>query len=259
MNSDDWSPKSARVTTALTPGSASALDVSIETIRAWACGLRSTRPTSWPGRLKSAPNRARPVTLSCPSGRTVRVPMYEVCGKSWVRVSAMSARPHFRGSVHHRFDDLVVAGAPAQVAGQPVSDLGLARVGLALEERLGGHDEPRRADAALERGVLEEHLLDRVERLAPGRALDGVDPPPGDLTAPHEARADEPPVEHHAARPAIPRRAAFLAAGQVERVAQDVEERLFRLAEVLHLVPVHRRRHVMLGHQFPLARSSAIK
>ena len=33
-----------------------------------------TRPMSWPGRLKSAPKRARPVTLSTPSGRMVRVP-----------------------------------------------------------------------------------------------------------------------------------------------------------------------------------------
>ena len=74
MNSDGWSAKSSRVTTAFTPGSASALEVSIDTMRAWACGLRSTRPMSWPARLKSAPKRARPVTLSTPSGRIVRVP-----------------------------------------------------------------------------------------------------------------------------------------------------------------------------------------
>ena len=74
MNSDGWSPKSSRVITAFTPGSASAFDVSIETIFACGCGLRSTRPMSWPARLKSAPKRARPVTLSTPSGRIVRVP-----------------------------------------------------------------------------------------------------------------------------------------------------------------------------------------
>ena len=74
MNSDDWSAKSSRVMTAFTPGSASAFDVSIFTMRACGCGLRSTRPMSWPGRLKSAPKRARPVTLSTPSGRIVRVP-----------------------------------------------------------------------------------------------------------------------------------------------------------------------------------------
>ena len=51
-----------------------AADVSINLIRAWACGLRSTRPTSMPGADMSAPKRARPVTLSIPSGRGGRVP-----------------------------------------------------------------------------------------------------------------------------------------------------------------------------------------
>ena len=43
------------VMTALTPGSFSAFEVSIFLILAWACGERRTRPTSWPGALKSAP------------------------------------------------------------------------------------------------------------------------------------------------------------------------------------------------------------
>jgi hypothetical protein len=64
------------VTTALTPGNASASDVSIETMRACACGLRSTAPWSMPGSEKSAPKLARPVTLSAPSCRIGLVPMY---------------------------------------------------------------------------------------------------------------------------------------------------------------------------------------
>ena len=49
------SGRSRCVTTALTPGSASALLVSIDLMRAWACGLRSTLPYSMPGRRTSAP------------------------------------------------------------------------------------------------------------------------------------------------------------------------------------------------------------
>src|SRR5258706_10152724 len=41
------------------------------------------------------------------------------------------------GGVGDRADDLVVAGAAAQVAGQPVADLGLVRVRVAIEQRLG--------------------------------------------------------------------------------------------------------------------------
>ena len=68
------SGKSARVVTALTPGSAIALSVLIETIRAWACGLRLILPHNMPGIFMSAPKLARPVTLSTPSGRIGRVP-----------------------------------------------------------------------------------------------------------------------------------------------------------------------------------------
>ena len=74
-----WSPlvrsgRSAAVSTAFTPASFSAFDVSIFLIFAWACGSAGRGPTSWPGMLWSAPYLARPVTLSMPSGRSGRVP-----------------------------------------------------------------------------------------------------------------------------------------------------------------------------------------
>src|SRR5207245_3171813 len=136
--------------------------------------------------LKSAPKRARPVTLSAPSGRMVRVPSY-FCELPLVIGSAMGlSLSHRRGGVQHRAHDLVVPRAPAQVAGEPVADLGLRRVGHPLEEGLGGHEEPWGADAALERGALQELLLQRVERLAGGHALDGLDLLPTYLATQHE-------------------------------------------------------------------------
>src|SRR5439155_8091964 len=174
---------------------------------------------------------------------------------SWL---AWSARHHFRGSVHHRLDDLVVPGAAAEIARQPVADLGLGRVGIPLEQGLRGGGGARRADAALERGVLEELLLEGMERLAGGHALGGLDRPSGHLAAEDEARADEAPVKRDAAGPTVARGAALLAPGQVERVAKHVEQRVLRLAEELDRVPVDRRRDVVLGHHRPLARSSAM-
>jgi hypothetical protein len=79
-----------------------------------------------------------------------------------------------------------------------------------------------------------------------------------DLAAEDEAGADEAAVQRDAAGAAVARGAAFLAAREMERVAEHVEQRVLRLAEELDLVPVHRRRDVVLGHQFSLARSSAI-
>ena len=62
------------MTIASTPGIASAALVSIATIRAWACGLRSTAPCNSSLGRTSAPNTAAPITLSTPSGRTGREP-----------------------------------------------------------------------------------------------------------------------------------------------------------------------------------------
>ena len=73
---DGWSGRSADVMTAFTPGRASAWEVSMDRMRAWAWGLRRIPPTSIPGSEWSAANRARPVTLSTPSGRTGRDPTH---------------------------------------------------------------------------------------------------------------------------------------------------------------------------------------
>src|SRR6185436_6250928 len=166
--------------------------------------------------------------------------------------------PHCDRSILHRAHDLVVPGAPAQVAGQPVAYLGGRRVRIINEQGLAGHDEAGRADPALQRGVLQELLLQRVQRLPLGHALDGLDLAAGHLAAEHEARADQPAVEHDAAGAAVTRGAAFLAAGELQGVAEHVEQRVLRLAEELRRIAVHGRLDMVLGHQAVLARSSAI-
>ena len=66
----------------------------------------------------------------------------------WV-VSRNLLRAHFSRGFHHRADDLVIAGAPAEVAGEPEADFLLARVRVFLQQRVGGDQHARRADAAL--------------------------------------------------------------------------------------------------------------
>src|SRR5439155_10024526 len=164
-----------------------------------------------------------------------------------------------RRGVHHRGHDLVVPGAAAEIAGKPVADLVLGRVRRLREEGPRGHQEAGGADATLERGGLQESLLERMERLALGHALDGLDLLPVRLAAKHEARADEPAVQRDAAGAAVAGGATFLAAREMQRVAEHVEQRLLGLAEELDRVPVHRRFDVMLGHQLVLARSCAMR
>src|SRR3546814_9626802 len=106
-------------------------------------------PTSWPGADMSAPKRARPVTLSRPSGRSGRVPtwLYLRLTRTLLSSSGMTTfLPHLGSGVEHRVDDLVVAGAAAQIAGQPIANFGLVRVRVLLQQRLGGHQEPRRSE-----------------------------------------------------------------------------------------------------------------
>ena len=55
------------VTTARTPSSASAREASMETMRAWGCGLRRILPCSMPGSEMSSVYAALPVALASPS------------------------------------------------------------------------------------------------------------------------------------------------------------------------------------------------
>src|SRR6266478_1772342 len=89
--------------------------------------------------------------------------------------SSCCLRSHLRSGVEHPADDLVITGAPAKIAGEPVTRLFFGRVQVLVEQRLGRDDEPRRAEAALQRRMFQEFLLHRVQLVALGDALDGLD------------------------------------------------------------------------------------
>src|SRR4051812_23700989 len=168
------------------------------------------------------------------------------------RAARLCTRPllaayHLSG-VEHGAHDLVVPGAAAQIAGQPVAGLFLGRVRVLVEQRLGRDDKARRAEAALQRRVFEEFLLHRMQLVAFGDALDRRDLAALGLDAEHQARAHDLAVGDDRAGAAIARAAAFLAAGQAELVAQHVEHGLLRLAEILDRLSVDCRGYVMLAH-----------
>src|SRR5690606_7147862 len=62
-----------------------------------------------------------------------------------------------------RFDDLRVAGATAEIAGNRFADLVIGRGGVLAEEGVGGDDHAGRAIAALERVRLPEGILQEAE------------------------------------------------------------------------------------------------
>ena len=100
--------------------------------------------------------------------------------------------------------------------------------GRALEQVGGRDDEARRAEAALDGARLDERLLDAVERVPAGEALDRDDLVAVGLRRQHEARADERAVEEHRARAALALLARVLRAGQAEPLAERVEQALAR-------------------------------
>src|SRR5215213_7686351 len=72
-------------------------------------------------------------------------------------------------------DDAHVTRAAAVHTVGAGANLFLRRERIALEETARRHDVPRRADAALEGGLVDESLLDRVQRVRPRKTFDCAD------------------------------------------------------------------------------------
>ena len=200
--------------------------VSIETMRAWACGLRLTLPAQHAGHDQVGAERGAAGDLVDAVGPDR--PGADDLQLGLLATSFMTAvlPSHLRGRIQHGADDLVVAGAAAEVAGQPVARLVFGRVRVGVEQRLGGDQQARRAEAALQGRVLEELLLQRMQ--SPPSAMPSMVSirRPSASARQHQAGADQAAVDDDAAGAAVARAAAFLGAGQAQLVAQRVEQRL---------------------------------
>ncbi len=93
-----------------------------------------------------------------------------------------------------------------------------------LQQGGRAHQHPGGAVAALEGVVVAEGLLERRQLVALREPLDGLDARAVDLDGEQHAALHEPAVEDDAARAAVAGVAADVAAGQVEVVAEEVDE-----------------------------------
>src|ERR1700675_2995518 len=83
---------------------------------------------------------------------------------------------HAAGGVEHRFDDVVVAGAAADIAFQLVADGVLVELAaIAVDDVDRRHDHARREITALQSVIVAERRLHRVQFVTLGNALDGGD------------------------------------------------------------------------------------
>src|SRR5262249_32961115 len=163
----------------------------------------------------------------------------------------------------HRTDDVVVAGATAEIPLERVPDLGLARVRRLAQQSDRRHDEAWRAVTALQPMLVFERLLHGMQRAVRREPFDRRDLLAVSLDAQDGARLHRLAVDEHRARAARRRVAADVRSRQPESFAQDVHEELTRLEVEIVLDPVDRHRdachHVLLsprgtrGEHTPLA------
>src|SRR5947207_906202 len=103
---------------------------------------------------------------------------------------------HAAGRVEHRFDDVMVAGAAADVAFQLLPDGGLVELAaIALHDIDRRHDHAGGAIAALQAVIVAERGLHRVQFVALGDALDRGDAGAGRLAGQYGAGFYRPAVD----------------------------------------------------------------
>src|SRR6266511_609422 len=173
---------------------------------------------------------------------TLRSCTYLACPVRRATSSLRSTDLHGTGRHLHGADDVVVAGAAAEVALQRVPDLLLARVRGLPEQADRSHDEAGRAVAALQPVLHAKGLLHRMERAVRRQALDRRDLVPIRLNAQQRARLDRLPIQQNGARATRGRVAADVRTGQSEPLAQHIDEQLARVELERVLRPVDRDR-----------------
>src|SRR3990172_142456 len=173
------------------------------------------------------------------------------------RHSTIGFSLHLRGSVLDGLHDVDVPGAAAEVSRDPPADLFLGWAGVVLQERDRSHHHARSAVAALQTVLLHEAFLDGVEVSVLGQTLHRRDLGAVGLDREHGATLDRASVHEHGAGAAGSRVAADVRSGEVQLLADEVDEEKpgFHLPGVG--LPVQLERNLVGAHAAPPALDSA--
>ena len=130
----------------------------------------------------------------------------------------------------HRLDDLLVAGAAAQVPPQGVFDLLDRWLRVLVQQRLGRHDHPGRAKPALDGPGQDKRLLDEVRVVGGPESFDRDDVRAFQVAHLGQTRSHGLAVDHHHAGAALALAVAgLLGTGQAQILAQQLQQRRFRI------------------------------
>ncbi len=144
----------------------------------------------------------------------------------------------------HRIQDLLVAGAAADVAAQAFLDLVEPGVRVAPQGGSRGHHHAGNAVAALAGTGLVEGPLQHRHAVVAVQVVHGLDLAALDLLHRRQAALDQLAVHEHGAGAALAGAAAFLVAGELELLAHEVDQAVVIGHGAHHLASVHRGRHL---------------
>jgi hypothetical protein len=144
-------------------------------------------------------------------------------------------RLSFARSVLNGFDDVLIPGAAAEIAFQTVTYLGLAGIGIAIEDLCGSHDHSRSAIAALQSMVFPKSFLHRVELAVPRKSLDGGYIRAVSLDGEHRAGLHSLTIHQHGTGTAQRCLAPDVGSSQVRSVTQVVNQQYAWLNLILAL------------------------
>ena len=142
------------------------------------------------------------------------------CGKALLRVE-------------HRFGDPGIGAAAAEIAAHAFAHALRVIARLAFVDQADrAHDLAGRAEAALQSVMRDERRLHRMQLVAPCDALDGEDVGAVVAYRQRQAGIGPPPIDQHRAGAALAAVASLLGAGQVQTLAQEIEQRDAGIIEI---------------------------
>ena len=153
-----------------------------------------------------------------------------------------------------RVENLLVAGAAADVAAEALLDLLAVRERIGAQGCGGGHHHARDAVAALAGARLVERLLQHGELARFAQPLDSLDRRALGLRDRHQAGFQQHAVDEYRAGAAFAGAATFLGAGVAQIVAQEVEQAQVRLGGARDLAAVDGRLDAEIRHRPPPVR-----
>src|SRR5438874_6945268 len=132
---------SSPVTTVITPSRASARLASMRLMMACGYGECRILPMSMPESERSSVYFPAPVVLPAESMSATGLPMTE---NSDIALSSRGGDAFLLGANRclNRLIHLRVAGTATQIAAERMTNIFIAGLGIAIEQRLDGHDEP---------------------------------------------------------------------------------------------------------------------